>query len=125
MPSNVHWLIDKRVLTSHLSGNVTITELQESLPLALMEQGSPPIHTVIDMQEMTHYNVDLGDFAQLAPQLRHTSLGWMVFIGVENAFTRFMIQTIIQMYQLKAQIVESLDAALEFLLEIDASLTPS
>ena len=127
MPYKVQWLVEKRVLLSEYQGILTIEDArgQVSEGNALLRQGIPLTHSIIDMSK-----VDKLPSLQLASEFMSTDLsevrdklGWTIVL-TNNKFLKFASSLFVPMFKVRQRFFGSLDEALIFLQEEDSTLPP-
>lgn len=127
MPYKVEWLVEKRVMLSRYEGIVSIEDArgQVSEGNALLRQGIPLTHSIIDMSA-----VEKLPSLQLASEFMSTDmsevrdkLGWTIII-TNNKFLKFASSLFVPMFKVRQRFFGTLDEALAFLQGEDDTLPP-
>lgn len=53
---------------------------------------------------------------------KHPRVGWVIVIGIQNRMFMFFISTALQIFRARLRFMPSMNAALEFLQDIDSTL---
>lgn len=118
------WLIDRRVITSNLNGAMTSEDIGAFMGdiNAMLEQGDPPIHHIIEIRDTGMPNLNLREVnkAVTFDKSRH---GWVVVISREmNTFVRFVISVVLEARKVQVHLSQNFDEAQAFLLKMDPAL---
>ena len=122
MSHTISWYLDKRIVLVQYSGTLTSDELQIAVPetVRTMDQGIPPLYMVVDVSAVGKFPMNLGELKRLT-EAKHTSLSWVAMVGM-NALTRFVISALSQFADLKIRPANSVEEAVAYFAEIDASV---
>lgn len=92
MPVENRWLVQDRILLTRLVGSITADELAESSRegTRLIESGTAPVYSLVDMTEMTHYPMRVADFRSSYQQPTSDKLALIVIYGIPNQVASFM-----------------------------------
>ncbi|MCB9453981.1 MAG: hypothetical protein H6672_21315 [Anaerolineaceae bacterium] len=128
MPFKVDWLIKGRVIHDWLSGNVEMDDIAETSKLItdLMRQGDPPlVHLIVDILDVTRLplGINIGKINQYMQHTKEPNLGWSLVI-TESMFMRFLASVVTQIAQGRFRAFTTMEDALAFLQDVDASLPP-
>jgi len=127
MPYKVEYLVEKRVVLSVYQGVVTIEDARGQVreANALLRQGIPLTHSVIDMT-----GVEKLPALQLVSEFMSTDLsdvrnklGWTLII-TNNKFMKFASSLFVPMFNVRQRFYGSMDEALAFLQAEDNTLPP-
>lgn len=127
MPYHVEWMVEKRVVLSRYEGVVTIEDARGQVreANALLRQGIPLTHSVIDMAA-----VEKLPSLQLVSEFMSTDLsdvrdklGWTIII-TNNKFLKFASSLFVPMFNVRQRFYGSMDEGLTFLQEEDSTLPP-
>jgi len=127
MPYKVEWLVEKRVVLSTYEGIMTLEDARGQVKEAnaLLRQGIPLTHSVIDMSK-----VEKLPSLQSASEFMSTDLsdvrdklGWTTVI-TNNKFLKFASSLFVPMFKVRQRFFGTLDEALTFLQEEDSTLPP-
>jgi hypothetical protein len=123
MAYEISWQLEGRVVVLHAWDIVTVTEaveLSEKIADAF-QQGSPPTHLIVQMDDLQISPSGIQTNLRLASYLKHPHLGWVVTIG-GTPLTQFISNIVHQFFRFKLHQAESLATALDFLRNQDSSL---
>ncbi len=127
MPYKVEWLVEKRVVLSIYQGVVTIEDARGQVreANALLRQGIPLTHSVIDMTA-----VEKLPSLQLVSEFMSTDLhdvrdklGWTIII-TNNKFMKFASSLFVPMFNVRQRFFGTMDETLTFLQAEDSTLPP-
>lgn len=125
MPYQVQWLVEKRVVLSVYQGVVTIEDARGQVreANALLRQGIPLTHSVIDMT-----SVEKLPSLQLVSEFMSTDLhdvrdklGWTIII-TNNKFMKFASSLFVPMFNVRQRFYGTMNEALTFLQAEDNTL---
>lgn len=125
MSFRLSWELETRIVLCQYIGHMSLETVNEAARKVVpyIETGQPPIHFIMDVQEMTglHYGVQEGAARQLPFDTK--SVGWVVYVGSkENAFYQFMANALAQVQGVKMRWFEKKEEALAFLKGVDSTL---
>ncbi|MBC7813177.1 MAG: hypothetical protein H7175_18610 [Burkholderiales bacterium] len=123
MPAEITWQQQGRVVYQRYSGILTLDELRQGSILVAqhINAGTPPVHVITDARELKKYPASLEQIKNSLSQANRGALGWTVLIST-NYIQRFIATTTSRLARAQFQAVSSLDEALLFLNNVDASL---
>lgn len=123
MPCEFRWYIPNRVLYQRMYGEITLEELRgfnvESLQY--VEQGQAPVHTLVDMREVTKYPMNLREISSQLLNDPGPKLGWVMVI-TNNPVLRFLASVVVQVAKVRTGVFPSIDEALAFVAKRDETL---
>jgi hypothetical protein len=124
MPYSISWLVDKRVLYTHMYGFLTGDELQEhSRELeAYVHASEQLLYLINDATDTTGSNMGLRDL-QKTQFVETPNLGWAVYISPKK-LDRFFASVVTQLLKKRSREFATLNEGICFLQEIDESLPP-
>jgi hypothetical protein len=125
MPVTNVWYVKNHIIHTQLFGTVTANELIEAanLSVAMVQAGSPLVHSLIDMRAMTSFPTKLTEMAQLIPVLRAGSSGWLLIVA-DHPVARFLASTLSQIAGLRIRLFDDPVEALDFIVEVDSTIPP-
>jgi hypothetical protein len=123
MAYEIGWRVERRLIYLRVWDNMPLLEANEAVEkiLEALNQGSPPIHMIVDLRELRFSPTGIQANLQLNSYLRHPNLGWLVTVG-GTPLTQFIANVVKKFYPIKMHHSDSFDAVLEFLLRKDPSL---
>lgn len=127
MAYSVGWYIDKRVTYQRLYGHVTLEDVRDinAESIDISRNGIPLVHSVIDITGVQKFPTNLAAIREIMSiQTDGDAVGWVLIVGADNPVIRFIASVITQlvMEKIHFRLMDSMDAALEFLQEHDATL---
>lgn len=125
METKVAWYLENRIILAHVADDNTIEDLAviNKAIVQYLEQGTAPIHLLIDVTEMGSIPSNIAKIKQTFTYLDHPSIGWSLFIGHMNAIEKFIVSITTQMSKLDAKTVDTIEDAIAVLNRVDATLT--
>ncbi|HEX2619845.1 MAG TPA: hypothetical protein VHL11_06855 [Phototrophicaceae bacterium] len=120
----IEWLIENRVLYSRVWGEQTMemVKLSNVQLKEMLDQGTAPIHLIMDTREMTAMPRSLSQLQDSMQATKHPSLGWVVTVGTTNPITKYMGMMIAKLFRLRFRRVESFSDTLTFIQTIDPTV---
>ena len=115
-------MIEKRVIFQRLHGVFSVDDYytRQQRELALLPEGTPPVHIVIDTSDVIS-TPNFVEFARLPRIGKRDELGWIVLV-ITNPTFRFFASMLSQLAKRNYHIVATLDEAWTFLRERDDTL---
>lgn len=116
MPVEVRWYLDKRVMESRYWGQITLEDIKQGVGEGLeLIKGYPyPIPHIIELSASTSVETSLGNYSDLAAQLRQLDKrNWVIIVGVTGV-TKFIASVVTHMAGLSCKLTDSLDEAHTF-----------
>lgn len=126
MPIEVYWYLDKRVSYFKYSGVITVEDLQQSAEIGrqlLDSSDAPLVHSIQDSGAITEFPRNLYNVHKITNEsLTHPRMGWLISTGINDQITRFVAEMLSKVTKHRQRFVITVDEALTFLNEVDASL---
>lgn len=123
MNYQITWYVEGRVVLSqhlHTATPADVAQMDVEY-LALLEQADVPlVHFIFDMSQQDSVP-DLKTMANMQ-FTKHPRMGWSIVVGTLNPITRFLVSTVAQINKARFRSFTTLEEALRFLQDIDASL---
>jgi hypothetical protein len=122
MPSEVSWLVEKRILYIHMYGFMTGQEIaaQNKIMETYIQQSEQLLHLISDSTDMTGTNMGLRDLQKM--QFANVpNLGWSIYIS-SRMMDRFFASVITQLMKKRGREFATLEQGLHFLQEMDDTL---
>lgn len=118
------WLVANRVIQLRVSESVTMEDIQDinRQLLAMLEQGTAPVHIVNDMQGLKEFPNNLIQVKSALTYMSHAKLGWESIISQPNPLVRFFASAITQIAGARMKMVPSLEEAYFALSRLDQTL---
>lgn len=125
MPYQIRWLVEKRVLMTTLSGNLSTAELHAFIAeITLMVQsGTPLVHHISDSLNLGKVEMSFAGFRHLSKVINLSKeILWQVDIN-HNPVNKMLASVASQFFGVHSRTVKSLDEAVDFLRRVDPTLT--
>ncbi len=128
MPVSLHWLLNDRIIYSHFSGIVTLSELRLAVSegVELVDSVNPLIpliHGIVDNRDVTEFpKSSLKLSRSLNDLLRHQRLGWILYVSDMNPTIKMLSSLVSQIARKQYHSVGTMQEAIEFLQHIDTTL---
>ena len=125
MITPAQWLIKDRLIYAYAEGTATMQELRQHSDrvIALLNESSQPAHILLESSpDFRPERLDLRSGLDSLKFVHHQSLGWAVQVLQGNHSMRFVARLISRFARINYQIVESRDAAFNFLQMMDSNL---
>ena len=128
MPVTFHWLAKDKIIYTHFSGVVTISEIKqvatESINLInSINSESPLIHGIVDNRDVIQFPQNTYQVNRaLYKLLRHQRLGWIIYVTDMNPILKMLSSLVAQMAQTRYRSFSTPQDAIEFLQYVDTSL---
>ena len=128
MPYEQSWLIEHEAAHIKLIGDVTAEDIEASvmeMVQRLDNSNRHLVHMLVDMREVTSHPTKVKVISQASKVvLSHPRLGWILFYGNLNQFTRFLAGVVMQLARTRCRFLDTPAEAVEFLQRVDQSLKP-
>ena len=123
MGAKVSWYIQDRVVLNYFWDDISAQELGDTILQSgeFVRAGTYPVHTIIHMLDATGYPMNLGVVLKAATTMKDIKFGWLIPIS-DDRLVRFFVSTASQVIRGKFRGAPSVQAALEFLADVDPSL---
>lgn len=115
MPYKTFWYEQDKIVFTEVVGDFTAAEMvsmnQEYVEKYFTKNGRT-IHLIADLRAMVNYPKNL---AQIRDATKITAsqqgLGWIILIGTDNPFIKFVATTVFQLVRVNCKIVPTLEEA--------------
>lgn len=115
MPYKTFWYKENEIVFTEVVGEFTVAEMvsmnQEYVENYFTGDGRK-IHLIADLRAMDNYPKNL---AQIRDATKMTAsqegMGWIILIGTDNPFVKFMATTVFQLVRVNCKIVATLEDA--------------
>lgn len=128
MPVEVSWYLENRIGLVKFIADVTIEEIEDATQTAitmLNRSDTPFIHTLNDASELKSMPKNVRALYQASKDgYAHPRVGWIVAYSVNNAFFKFMGNTVTQLTGVRFRITPTQTDALKWLQSRDTTLPP-
>lgn len=125
MPSQISWLLDRRVIFVKFTGEVTVEDLQSfnTSMHEYLDLGQPPlVHIISDSSETNKFPINLGALNKVFFQQRpNPKMGWIVVITA-NRMLSFVSSMLAQLGKSRFRTFNTMQEAIAFLNDIDVTL---
>lgn len=124
MPFSISWYIQDRVILSHVTGLVTISELKDynTTLMAHIQAGQYPVHSIIYQDGVTRIPRDVLAIRRTLTVLDLPDLGWAVHVNENRSPWMYVGLLLAKMTNSRAHGARTVDEAMEFLRTQDATL---
>lgn len=127
MPFKVAWYVENRVILTRYTGVITVEDihLQMSQTKELIHQGTPLIHSIIDLSQIEKWpplNV-VNEFRSTDISDLRTKMGWSIIVA-NNVILKFGTALFTPIFKLRQRVFSTVDEALAFLQQEDSTLPP-
>lgn len=125
MPFKVAWYVENRVILTRYTGVITVDDihLQMNQTKELIHQGTPLIHSIIDLSQIEKWpplNV-VNEFRSTDISELRTKMGWSIIVA-NNVILKFGTALFTPIFKLRQRVFSTLDEALAFLQQEDSTL---
>ena len=125
MPYQTGWYVDKRVILTRYTGIIGVEDIHGQIDEThtLIEQGTPLIHSIIDLSQIEKWpplNV-VNEFRSMNIESVRERIGWSIIVA-NNVVLKFGSALFAPIFNLRQRIYSTLDEALIFLQENDPTL---
>lgn len=127
MPFEVGWLVENRVILTRYTGVIAVDDIHEQMgqTKSLMLQGTPLIHSIIDLSQIEKWpplNV-VNEFRTTEIGDVRLKMGWSIIVA-DNMLLKFGTSLFTPIFKLRQRVFSTLDEALTFLQGEDHTLPP-
>ena len=125
MPYQTGWYVEKRIIVTRYTGIIHVEDIRGQIDEThtLIEQGTPLIHSIIDLSQIEKWpplNV-VNEFRSMNIESVRERLGWSIIIA-NNVVLKFGTALFAPIFKLRQRIFSTLGEALTFLQENDSTL---
>ncbi len=125
MPFEVSWYIERRVVSTVLTGNLSLQDAEAAslLTSEYIIKGKPPlVHLIADTTHLEKFPTNLSLInGEASHHLRNPLLGWTIVISSSTA-TRFVSSIMTQVARVRFRMFATWEQSINFLEEQDTSL---
>lgn len=123
MPTEIYWKMPQRVVYVRNYGHMTVPDIRDSIEQmrAYYETGTPLVHTILDVGDVTSYP-NLLELRHGLNLERSSQQGWTIFVGAEGV-ARFICSVLAQLAGDRFRMFDTVDTAVTFLHEMDETLS--
>lgn len=126
MPITISWYIPQRVYLNRFTGELTSEDLAAYCEkiAADMDASDKVVHHVLDITALEKAPARLMDIKRIVQQVfGHDRIGWVCYVGdLDNPMMMFFARTVSTMFRLRYKHFETLEAAMQYLAQIDNTL---
>jgi hypothetical protein len=119
MPVEITWKVPQRVVYVNYSGHMTVQDIRDSIEQARLyiEEGTPPIHIILDIGGVTHtpHLIDLRHGVNYQSSPRQ---GCTLFVGAQG-IARFISSVLSQLAGNRFYLFDTVDQAVAYLMRAD------
>lgn len=125
MPYQTTWYVENRIILTRYTGIIGVEDIHGQIDEthAMIEQGTPLIHSIIDLSEIEKWpplNV-VNEFRAMDIESVRERIGWSIIVA-NNVVLKFGSALFAPIFNLRQRIFSNLDEALRFLQENDPTL---
>lgn len=125
MPYQTEWYVAKRIIVTTYTGNISIEDIHGQIEETrrLINEGTPLIHSIIDLSKIDKWpplNV-VNEFRAMDIEAVRERIGWSIIVA-NNMVLKFGSSLFAPIFNLRQRIFTTVDEALTFLHENDATL---
>lgn len=125
MPYQTEWYVAKRIIVTTYTGNISIEDIHGQIEETrrLINEGTPLIHSIIDLSKIDKWpplNV-VNEFRAMDIEAVRERIGWSIIVA-NNMVLKFGSSLFAPIFNLRQRIFTTVDEALAFLHENDATL---
>lgn len=127
MPYSIEWYIDRRVTHQKLYDHITLDDVRglNADSIAFQNAGTPLVHMIIDISKVEKFPTNLASIREMMKKQGDAeTVGWVLLVGAHNPVVRFIASIITQLSgeNIHFRLIDSLNEAIDFLHEHDATL---
>jgi len=125
MPYQTTWYIEKRIILTSYTGIIHVEDIRGQIgeTHAMIEQGTPLIHSIIDLSQIEKWPPlsVVNEFRSMDIESVRERIGWSIIVA-NNVVLKFGSALFAPIFNLRQRIFSNLDEALTFLQENDLTL---
>jgi len=125
MPYQTNWCVEQRVILTRYTGTIVAEDIHGQIEetRALIEQGRPLIHSIIDLSQIDKWPPlnTVNEFRAMEIDAVREHMGWSIIVA-NNVVLKFGSALFAPIFKLRQRIFSTLDEALDFLQENDPTL---
>lgn len=115
MPYKTFWYKQDAILFTEVMGELTEEDMfafNREYNEVYITDSRKKVHLICDLRSMDNYPKNLKRIRDASQNTaRNPGLGWIILIGSENPFIRFLASTVFQMVKINCKIVGTLEEA--------------
>lgn len=122
------WYIEGHITLTHFIGESTVDDLKQANQWALeCTRAYPdrPVHHLVDATQQTRTAISASLMRDTMSVFKEPNYGWLVLIGINDVVSRMLVSIATQLFKINVHTVATMNEAVQFLQEIDPSLTTS
>lgn len=118
------WLVPKRVIIAHATGQGTREEFHQhnQRMLTLLDDGESPVHVILRNDHFRPPTPSLSQGMAMLSFLRHKRLGWNIMVADDTVSTNYASVLLARLLRVKYQRFTRVGDALDFLKNTDKSV---
>ncbi len=125
MPYQTGWYVENRIILTRYTGIIRVEDIRGQIDEthALIEQGIPLVHSIIDLSQIEKWpplNV-VNEFRSMDIESVRERIGWSIIVA-NNVVLKFGSSLFAPIFNLRQRIFSTADEALTFLHENDSTL---
>ncbi|MBA3870669.1 MAG: hypothetical protein H0X30_16135 [Anaerolineae bacterium] len=125
MPYKTGWYVEKRIILTSYTGIINVEDIHGQIDEthALIEQGIPLVHSIIDLSQIEKWpplNV-VNEFRAMNIESVRERMGWSIIVA-NNVVLKFGSALFAPIFNLRQRIFSTLGEGLIFLQENDGTL---
>src|SRR5689334_17320271 len=125
MPYQTSWCVEKRVIITRYTGSIVVADIHGQIQAthALIAQGTPLIHSIIDLSQIDKWPPlsTVNEFRSMNVDDVREQMGWSIIVA-NNVVLKFGTALFAPIFKLRQRIFSTLDESLDFLQENDPTL---
>ena len=125
MPYQTSWCVEQRVILTRYKGVIVVEDIRGQIKetRAMIEQGIPLIHSIIDLSKIDKWPPlnTVNEFRVMDIETVREQMGWSIIVA-NNIVLKFGSSLFAPVFKLRQRIFSTLDEALDFLQENDPTL---
>ena len=125
MPYQTRWYVEKRIILTSYTGIIGVEDIRGQIDEthALIEEGIPLIHSIIDLSQIEKWPPlsVVNEFRSMNIDSVRERIGWSIIVA-NNVVLKFGSALFSPIFKLRQRIFSNLDEALAFLQENDPTL---
>lgn len=123
MPYKNFWYEENEIVFTELIGDFSVDEMiavNKEYAETYFSNSNRIVHLIVDLQGMSNYPKNLGLIRDVSKQTaQQEGLGWIILIGADNPFVKFLGSTVFQLLHVNCKIVGTLEEAENILKRIE------
>jgi hypothetical protein len=118
MPFESSWRVEERIIYIRFWGDTTLKDAEEfnAHLIEMLEQGTPPVHLIIDLRELKSTPNDFRNLSKII-KFPLQQIGWVMNVGMPNPVLGFIAAALAQLFGARMRSVKTIAEAEQFLAE--------